>query len=179
MYYRQRPGYSSALAWLLCSCVVLLLLAATQRVSGQTGNDSGPPSLSSSLQEAEMNLQMLMQRLGERQKQIAELQNSLTQADARLLDLQASLATLQDQLVLAQESLTNSQTELQETLFSLDALSLQYSKLEESWQAYRSEMTGQVAKLEREYKKAKTFACVFLGTTVAGTVVSIILALLK
>ena len=177
MFYRQRPGSSSALGLLLCLCAVLLLLAATQRAHGQTGSESGPPSLSGSLEQAEMNLQTLMQRLGERQKQISDLQGSLTQADARLLDLQASLATLQANLVLAQESLGNSQTELQETLLSLDSLSLQYGKLEESWQAYRGEMQTQVRAVEREARRAKVFVGVFAVGALAGAIGCLILAL--
>jgi chromosome segregation ATPase len=177
MSYRRQPDSSLALLWLVLLCAVLLLLAATPRANGQSGSQSAPPTLSGNLEQAEMNLQTLMQRLGERQKQIADLQGSLTQADARLLDLRASLATLQGQLVLAQESLANSQTELSETLLSLDSLSLQYSALEQSWQGYRSLMQGQVREAEREARWAKVFAGVFLAGTLAGAIGCIVLAL--
>jgi len=138
---------------------------------------SEPPSLSSSLEQAEMNLQQLMARLGERQQQVSDLQASLQTADARLNDLAASLATLRGQLASAEESLTESRTALEETLISLDALSQRYNELEQAWQGYRSEMRKQVADVERDYRRAKRWAVGFGVSTVVGLVVSVILAL--
>ena len=165
-----------ALAWLACLLVLLLLLGVT-RSHAQTGNESGPPSLSANLAEAEQALQALVTRLGERQKQVSDLQASLTQADSKLIDLAASLATLREQLEAAQVSLTQSGTDLAATLNLLDSALKQYDALEISWQAYRKEVTTQVAGLETKLARSRRWVLGFGVTTVIGVVVSVIFAL--
>lgn len=166
-----------ALAWLVGLLIVLLLLMAGPKAHGQTGNESEPPSLTSSLETAEQMLTLLVTRLGERQTQVSELQSSLTQADEKLRDLAESLATLRAQLEAAQSSLAQSQADLQETLRLLDALSKRYDALEESWQAYRKEVTAQVFTLETNLARSRRWAVGFGVTTVIGVIVSVMLAI--
>lgn len=173
---RQRAP-SPELLFFILLCVSLLLLLATQKLHGQSESGSEPLSLTQNLEQAEMNLQQLMTRLGERQRQIADLQASLQTADSRLNDLAASLATLQGQLATAGQSLTESRTALEETLTSLDALSQRYNELEASWLDYRSEMKKQVADVERDYKRARRWAVGFGISTAVGFVLSLILAM--
>jgi septal ring factor EnvC (AmiA/AmiB activator) len=170
------PDSRWALAWLACLLALLLLLGAT-RSHGQTVSESGQPSLSASLAEADLTLTLLVTRLDERQKQVIELQSSLLQADSKLIDLAASLATLRAQLEAAQISLQQSETDLAETLNLLDSLSKRYDALETSWQAYRKEVTTQVAGLEIKYARSRRWAIGFGVTTVIGVVVSVVLAL--
>jgi len=176
---RLPPGSDSrwALAWLLGLLIVLLLLMAGPRAHGQTGNESEPASLTENLAQAERTLSLLVQRLGERQKQVSELQSSLLTADARLSDLLDSLVSLQQQLSQAQESQAQSETALTETLNSFDALSTQYDALETAWQAYRDEMTKQVSDVTRDYQRARRWAVGFGVATVVGVVVSVLLAI--
>lgn len=165
-----------ALAWLLGLLIVLLLLMAGPRLHAQTGNESEPPSLTSSLEQSEQMLMLLVQRLGERQKQVSELQSSLLTADARLSDLLDSLVSLQQQLSQAQESQAQSEMALTETLSSFDALSTQYDALETAWQAYRDEMTKQVGDVTRDYQRARRWAVGFGVASVIVVIVSVVLA---
>ena len=166
-----------ALAWLLGLLIVLLLLMAGPRAHAQTGNESEPPSLTSSLEQSEQMLTLLVQRLGERQKQVADLQSNLLTSDEKLRDLLDSLVSLQQQLSQAQESQAQSETALTETLTSLDALSLRFNELEARWQAYRDEMVKQVSDVTLDYQRARRLAIGFGVATVVGVVVSVLLAL--
>jgi len=176
---RLPPGSDSrwALAWLVGLLIVLLLLMAGPKAHGQTGNESEPPSLTSSLETAEQMLMLLVTRLAERQTQVADLQASLTQADARLKDLLDSLVSLQQQLSQAQESQAQSATALTETLTSLDVLSRRFNELDKRWQAYRDEMVKQVSDVTRDYQRARRWAVGFGVTSVIAVIVSVVLAL--
>jgi len=171
------PDSRWALAWLLGLLIVLLLLMAGPKAHGQTGNESEPPSLTSSLETAEQMLMLLVTRLAERQTQVSELQSSLLTADEKLSDLLDSLVSLQQQLSQAQESQAQSETALTETLTSLDALSLRFNELDKRWQAYRDEMNKQVSDVTRDYQRARRWAVGFGVATVVGVVVSVLLAL--
>jgi Skp family chaperone for outer membrane proteins len=170
------PDSRWALAWLVCLLVLLLLLGAT-RSHGQTVSESGPPSLSANLAEAEQALQALVTRLETRQRQVNELQANLLTADEKLRDLAESLATLRAQLEAAQSSLQTSQADLVETSNLLDSALKQYDALETKWQAYRKEVTTQVAGLETNLARARRWVIGFGVATVIGVVVSVVLAI--
>ena len=176
MRYPWQPERRWALLWLLCLFVVLLLLMAGPRAHGQTQSESEPPSLTALLEACEQNLQTLNLRLVERQAQVQTLRDSLLRAEAKLTDSQASLTDLQARLAEAESSLATLQTALRETQNSYSALLKQYDTLETSWQAYRSEMTTQVAGLERDYARAKRWAIGCGVAAAVGFIVSVVLA---
>lgn len=76
-----------------------------------------------------------------------------------------------------QKQVEQLQTDLQATQTSLDALSTQLAEQEKHWQAYRSEVTELVTGLEREARRAKVWAGIFLGGTIAGAIGCLVLAL--
>jgi len=173
-----RPSDSRwALAWLLGLLIVLLLLMAGPKANGQSVSPSEPPTLSENLSQAEQTLTLLVRRLEERQKQVADLLANSQIADGKLRDLAESLASLRLQLESAQASLEKSQSELTVTSLSLQSLSMRYDELERKWLAYRSEMKTQVDTLERDYARARRWAIGFGVSTAVGFIVSVVLAL--
>jgi chromosome segregation ATPase len=170
------PDSRWALAWLVGLLIVLLLLMAGPKLHGQTGNESEPPSLTSLLEACDQNLQMLNSRLVERQAQVQTLRDSLLRAESKLIDSQASLTDLQEKLAEAESSLATLQTDLQEMQNSYNALSTQYDALEFSWQAYRKEVTTQVAGLETKLARSRRWVLGLGVTTVIGVIVSVVLA---
>jgi chromosome segregation ATPase len=177
MLLRRPPDSLWALALLIGLCAILLLLAATQKLHGQSESGSGPPSLTQNLSEAEMNLRLLMERLTERQQQVADLQSNLRVADAKLSDLADSLAILQAELEQAQASQKESETALMETSTSLDVLLQRYNELDKAWKNYRTEAVKQITDLEKEYKRARRWAIGFGVSTAVGFLLSLFLAL--
>jgi chromosome segregation ATPase len=161
---------------LLGVLIVLLLLMAGPRLHGQSESTPSALTLSENLARAEQALQDLVTRLEARQRQVSELQSSLLQADSKLIDLAASLATLRAQLEAAQVSLAQSGTDLVATLNLLDSALKQYDALEISWQAYRKEVTTQVAGLETKLARSRRWVLGFGVTTVIGVVLSVVLA---
>jgi chromosome segregation ATPase len=150
---------------------------AGPKANGQSVSPSEPPTLSENLSQAEQTLTLLVRRLEERQKQVADLLANSQIADGKLRDLAESLASLRLQLESAQASLEKSQSELTVTSLSLQSLSMRYDELERKWLAYRSEMKTQVDTLERDYARARRWAIGFGVSTAVGFIVSVVLAL--
>lgn len=159
-------------------CLVVLWLAGLiSKAHGQTGNESEPMPLNSSLEQVEATLRTLESRLVERQRQVESLRDNLRVADERLNALVGSYESLGAQLQEVQSTLERSQTDLTATSLSLEALSKRYAELESRWQEYRTEMTTQVVDLERQYRMAKRWAWGFGISTAVGFIVSLLLAI--
>ena len=177
MSLRWPPDSRWAAAWLVGLFVVLLLLLMTLPANAQTQNASEPTTLTALLAACEQNLQTLNSRLAERQLQVQALRESLQRAEESLTASQESLMDLREKLAEAESSLATLQRDLRETQNLYSALSTQYSELEKSWQAYRSEMKTQVDTLERDYARARRWVIGFGVSTAVGFIVSVVLAL--
>lgn len=176
MLWLRRPASPWGLAFFLFFIAVLWLLLGAQIGHAQTASPSGPPSLSSLLQECEENLSILVQHLIDQEQKVQTLRDNLRKAEASLAASRESLTDLQAQLGEAEQSLEKLQEDYKAMSNSRDELLNRSRQLGESWQDYRNEMQKQIAALQKERNKAKAFAWTFGVAAAVGFGLSIFMA---